>query len=279
MNIKVNFTETKQSFNTEFGEVFNVSDGGYERGLAEGYANGKAEGYTEGKTEGESIGFADAINKRTDLIATSNGDYTPTEDSTGFKSVKVNVQYKNKLAEIMNKTVTEITAGDLNGATQLKDYAFYNCGNLISVAMPNTITTIDNYACGYCRKLKSIVIPNSVTTINTSAFDTCADLASVTFGENSQLKTIGNAVFCYCYSLPEITIPNSVTKIGNSAFNTCRELQTVTIKATTPPTLGTKVFNGCDVLEKIIVPIGCGDAYKGATNWSAYADIIVEGDI
>lgn len=43
MKIPVKFGESDQSFDTQFGEVYNVSDGGYERGLAEGYENGKNE--------------------------------------------------------------------------------------------------------------------------------------------------------------------------------------------------------------------------------------------
>lgn len=57
----------------------------------DGYKEGKEEGIAEGKAEGESIGYADALAKRTELVITKNGDYTPTGDSTGFKRVSVAV--------------------------------------------------------------------------------------------------------------------------------------------------------------------------------------------
>lgn len=48
MRLDVKFVEQNASFEADFGEVNNISDGGYERGYAEGAAVGKAEGYTEG---------------------------------------------------------------------------------------------------------------------------------------------------------------------------------------------------------------------------------------
>lgn len=52
MNFVVKFAETAQSFGCQFGEVNNISDGGYERGYAAGYEVGNTEGYTKGHTDG-----------------------------------------------------------------------------------------------------------------------------------------------------------------------------------------------------------------------------------
>lgn len=41
MKLGVKFVESNQSFKTEFGEVQNISDGGFERGYAKGYAEGR----------------------------------------------------------------------------------------------------------------------------------------------------------------------------------------------------------------------------------------------
>lgn len=38
MTLNVTFSESNQSFDSTFGEVHNISDGGYERGYAEGMA-------------------------------------------------------------------------------------------------------------------------------------------------------------------------------------------------------------------------------------------------
>ena len=42
-----------------------------------------------------------------------------------------------------------------------------------------------------------------------------------------------------------------------------------------PPTISSSTFK-TDTLAKIIVPAGCGDTYKAATNWAAFADYIEE---
>lgn len=42
MKLDVKFSESNQSFNSQFGSVQNISDGGYERGYAAGYTEGLA---------------------------------------------------------------------------------------------------------------------------------------------------------------------------------------------------------------------------------------------
>ncbi len=85
--------------------------------------------------------------------------------------------------------------------------------NLISVVIPDSITTIDEYAF-YDNQLTSVTIPNSVTTIGNHAFSN-NQLINVTI--SGSVTTIGNNAF-YNNQLTSVTIPNSVTTIGNSAF-------------------------------------------------------------
>lgn len=62
MKLDVKFTELTNSFETVFGEVHNISDGGYERG----YAEGETKGYKKGYTEGEVKGFEDGAKSEHD---------------------------------------------------------------------------------------------------------------------------------------------------------------------------------------------------------------------
>lgn len=112
------------------------------------------------------------------------------------------------------------------------------------------IKVIGHCAFNGCESLVRITMPNSVTTIRVAAFTGCIGLTS-------------------------ITIPGSVTNIMSSVFQRCYRVSLFKLLPTTPPTLGSSVFEP-DLYFQIIVPKGTLDAYKSATNWSAYADKIVE---
>ena len=59
-------------------------------------------------------------------------------------------------------------------ANQIPDYSFNNSGNgktsLISITLPDSITTIGNYAFSNCSGLTKIIIPKQVTLIGIHAF-------------------------------------------------------------------------------------------------------------
>lgn len=177
----------------------------------------------------------------------------------------------NKLPQVVDKTITTLTASDLQGATSIGNYVFHSCRGLKSVSLPSTLTSIGYDAFWSCSSLTSIEIPNSVTSIGSFAFSYCIGLTSITFGENSKLASIGNSAFYDCRSLTSITIPNSMTSIDYQAFAVCSSLTTMTVLATTPPTLAnTNAISSATT--KIYIPAGTLSAYQNATNWSNFAD-------
>lgn len=61
MRLKVKFKEIDNTFKANFGEVHNISDGGYERGYETGYTKGNTDGYKMGFEQG----YDEGLSKRT----------------------------------------------------------------------------------------------------------------------------------------------------------------------------------------------------------------------
>lgn len=115
------------------------------------------------------------------------------------------------------------------------------------------------------------VVPSYIKSIADLAFLGCAGLTNVVLPEG--LVSIGKNAFTGCTGLTSLTIPSTVTYVGNSVTTKCDNLTELIVLATTPPS-GSPTFD--EKLLQIIVPKGCGEAYKAATGWKTYADRIVE---
>ena len=113
-----------------------------------------------------------------------------------------------------------------------------------------------------------------VTSIGHNCFAYCEFLASIDMPDG--VTSIGFNCFAYCESLASITIPDGVTSLASYCFSYCTSLASIVMLPTTPPALGSSTFYNTSDDLVITVPKGTLDAYKSATNWSAYADKMVE---
>lgn len=75
---------------------------------------------------------------------------------------------------------------------------------------------------------------------------------------------------------PSTTTKMSTQWIASSGYGSVSKYYKIRIKATTPPNLSGAVSNSENWPISITVPQGCLETYKTATNWSTYADIMVE---
>lgn len=176
--------------------------------------------------------------------------------------------YLHKLVEVAavktaDVTLTDSTTGEIfdynNTAAPMisgGDTYYYN-NKIASVRINDNVTELGRSAFSGNTHLTSVNIPDSVTSIGQYAFEDCTALATVTIGTG--IQSIADEAF------------------GGYNYNTSN-LTSVTVKATTPPTLGSFVFNDSmsgEIINPnlvIYVPAASVDAYKSA--WSEYADRI-----
>lgn len=160
-----------------------------------------------------------------------------------------------------------------NGVNSIGYSAFYECTNLALDSLPTGLINIEEGAFYYCENITIKEIPNGVRSIGARAFY----MKSSTNGDVHKPIT----------KMTDITLPTTIESIGEECFEAfsssygIRYINTFKILATNPPTLDNYIFGGelgqsCSMPTKIIVPKGCGEAYKNANIWSDYAKVIVE---
>lgn len=82
---------------------------------------------------------------------------------------------RNKIAQLAEESIIELTAEDLAGISTISSCAFYSCKSLLKVTIPNAITQIGNNAFDWCTNLKKIYLPEIPPELtNANAFGTVA---------------------------------------------------------------------------------------------------------
>ena len=163
------------------------------------------------------------------------------------------------------------------------DYAFYDCGPLLNITIPKSVTLIGKNPFMGCDRISikseseqfvvidemlidsktnrlityfgqnnsHVSIPNSITNIGDAAFLGYEKIQQITIPNS--VTIIGNEAFAYCRLLQRITIPNSVTSVGNEAFYYCKSLHQITIPNSVT-SISKDTFRWCESLKQIIIP-------------------------
>lgn len=182
---------------------------------------------------------------------------------------------------------------DLNGVTKIGYKAFDRLNGCTSITIPPSVTTFSAYAFSGSSSLNSVTIDyasnaklgydqfkdlpitsltigSHPTSIPSGMFENCTKLTSLDIPSN--ISSIGSRAFASCTGLTSLVIPSNISSIDNEAFSKCSGLTSVTVESTTPPKLGSYVFNYTSC--PIYVPPESVNAYKAASGWSSYASRI-----
>lgn len=184
------------------------------------------------------------------------------------------------------------------GLTTVGDYSFCPFYDLKYITFPNSVNTMGSNIFQVCVSLVSITIPQDVVNMHDSAFTQAVSLRSISMPKKvsnmginlfrsvyrlryvtipESVTTIETYTFLYCYELNTITIPKNVGVINQYTFYNCYGMKEYHFTNTIPPTLAnTNAFGGIASDCVIYVPRGSLNAYKTATNWSAYASYMQE---
>ncbi|MBO5424033.1 MAG: leucine-rich repeat domain-containing protein [Lachnospiraceae bacterium] len=193
-------------------------------------------------------------------------DYIPTESN--------NIAYyiKSSNTEITDLVISEGCLGVVQTPS-----------NITSIQLPSTITSLPPGSLSRKTSLTSITFAETVTATEISA-SFCAYSSNSAFTDiviPEGIETINESAFEYCTALQNITLPSTIKFIDYNAFyegyNTSLT-KVIKIKAQTPPRLYStrSIVYSTNNLLKIIVPQGCLDKYKTASNWSSFASKMEE---
>lgn len=125
----------------------------------------------------------------------------------------------------------------------------------------------------YSLEMETVYVGKNVIT-GTNCFNGCTALVEATIAGGT-----GMEAFWLCSALKKCTFTETAVIRGNYTFDNCHALETVIIRGERVLELGySDIFVGCSQYKnvggtgRIYVPASQLEAYKVATNWTAFSD-------
>lgn len=125
-----------------------------------------------------------------DKITAANAASVISGLSSGTHTVKVtgaideNTIYRIRVALDNASAKVNLDLGKTTGLTSIGYQAFYGCGNLVGIVIPDSVTSIGSEAFYQCYNLSSVTIGSGVTSIGSYAFY-LSSLTSATFKDTT----------------------------------------------------------------------------------------------
>ena len=147
------------------------------------------------------------------------------------------------------KKLISITIPD--SVSSIGSFAFQNCESLLSIDIPEGVTAIGEYTFYQCSRLSEIDLPDSLTAIGKYAFYDCNSLVSIDIPDG--VTAIADTTFYLCDSLTSVDLPDNLISIGNSAFRNCKSLTSIDIPDSVAA-IGDMAFSQCWALSSVHLP-------------------------
>ena len=162
-----------------------------------------------------------------------------------------------------------------DGILSIPGDVFSSCTDLMEITLPDCVETLGGMSFVGCSSFRSVYLPQKVSSMGNYIFKDDKILEGITIPEST--REIPPYFITGCYLVTEVVIPYWVEKLSAYAFYGCQSIRDYYFMPETPPVLnGTSVLGGIQTYCKIHVPKGCLEAYQTASNWSNYADYMVE---
>ncbi len=161
---------------------------------------------------------------------------------------------------------TALTVADLQHVKYIGDYAFINCGSLLTVNMPiveeigqgafavyrsewNSSSQNSNSALGSpsAPLIRSVVLPQTLKKLGDGVFSGCTQLESITLP--ASLTEIGDYLFAQCPALETVVLPDNMKSIGAYMFAGCTALTTINLGRV--ESIGEYAFTSCSSLTTV----------------------------
>ena len=187
---------------------------------------------------------------------------------------------------------------------QIGAYAFYGCSSLLELNIPTDVSNLKiwNLAFFDCQSLSVINIISAISYLGRGAFsgvqlsgvvnfENLTEIGAYALRYTNVTKVIfpaiitlpalfnNDGIFSDCSHLVLVDIGENCTDIGDRSLGRYVGTQgidiTLIVRASTPPSLGGSLIGIVSAnIGSIFVPDASVEAYKQATNWSLYTDVI-----
>jgi hypothetical protein len=157
--------------------------------------------------------FAECTNLNTITVDSNNKYYIVIDNCLIEKST-------NTLIQALPEAVIPDTVQNLGAYCFAKQ-------PVVSIALPEGISTVASNAFNNCSDLTTVHLPNSMRVLDATCFSGCKKLADINLPEG--LTTIRTYIFNEC-ALETVTIPSTVTSLGTYSFGNMVNLKSVTFR-------------------------------------------------